>query len=453
EDHSRIAAWLDTCIASGCGELTPNTYRLIRKNGDILHVRSVGVIHRAPTGSHIVFGTVQDITEQIQAKREQERLQTQLLNAQKMEAIGTLAGGIAHDFNNILTSILGFTELAMEDTKANPLVLEHLNEIFSAGKRAKQLVRQILAFARQADDACRPIRIDTIVKEVLKLLRSSIPVSIDIKQHINSDAMVMGNAIQVYQIMMNLCANAAQAMEDEGGRLEVSLSNTSFNDARARHLNLKSGDYVKLKVSDTGPGIAPEIIDTIFDPYFTTKGPGEGTGMGLAVVHGIVQNYGGTIRADSKPKKGTVFTVYLPAVKGHDISAPPMLEKAPAGIEHILLIDDELPIIKAASEILKRLGYTVTTRSSSPAALELFRSTPGKFDLVITDMTMPDMTGDRLAAELLSIRSNIPVILCTGYSKKMTKERAAEIGIKAFLNKPITRSSLALTVRHVLDQS
>jgi signal transduction histidine kinase/CheY-like chemotaxis protein len=395
-----------------------------------------------------------DITGRKQAEEMRLRLEEDLRQGQRMESIGTLAGGIAHDFNNILSSIIGFTELSLDGaTKGTPLE-NNLQEVYTAGMRARDLVKQILAFARQSDEERKPIQVDTIAKEVLKLIRSTIPTTIEIRENIESHSVIMGNPSQVHQLFMNLCTNAAQAMEDDGGTLEVGLTDAEHNDpSPLPQSGFKSGNYLKATVSDTGPGISADIIDSIFEPYFSTKGVGEGTGMGLALVHGIVESYGGKITVDSKLGKGTVFSIYLPIAKISEDHRPYEKEKPPSGTESILFVDDELPIANMGSQLLERLGYRVTVRTSSVEALELFRSKPDDFDLVITDMTMPNMSGDQLGVELMKMRSDIPVILCTGYSNKISEEIAKEIGIKAFAYKPIVKADLAETVRKVLNEA
>ena len=397
-----------------------------------------------PTG---IIGVTRDITER-------KRFEVQLQQAHKMEAVGTLAGGIAHDFNNILGIILGNTELAMDDVEKGTLLENNLQEIYTAGKRARDLVKQILAFARQSDEELKPIQVAKIAKEALKLVRSTIPTTIEIRQNLESDALVMANPTQVHQIFMNLCANAAQAMEDAGGILEVGLMEVELDDSSPQvQSGVKAGHYQKITVSDNGAGISPDVINSIFEPYFTTKKVGEGTGMGLALVHGIVESYGGKITVKSELGKGTVFTVFLPKTKKRDVYRPYEEKDLPSGTERILLVDDELSIAKMGSQILERLGYHVTVSTSSVEALDLFRSRPSDFDLIITDMTMPNMTGDLLAMELIAFRPDIPVILCTGYSKKISDEKASHIGIKAFAYKPMVKADLAKTVRRVLDEA
>ena len=383
---------------------------------------------------------------------ENRKLEHRIQQAQKMEAIGNLAGGIAHDFNNILSSIIGFTELALDEASKGTLLEDSLQEVYSAGKRAKELVKQILAFARQLDEKMSPIQPRVIVKEVLNFIRSTIPTTIEIQENIKSESLIFGNSTQVHQVLMNLCTNAAYAMEDSGGTLNLSLKDV-FVDKEKLSIGMKPGDYVEIKVADTGTGIPPDIIDSIFEPYFTTKTPGEGTGIGLALVQGVVESYGGKITVDSQMGKGTTFAIYLPINKKRTDQEAYEPEELPTGTERILFVDDEAPIAKMGGQILERLGYSVTTRTSSIEAVKLFRAKPNDFDLIVTDMTMPNMTGDKLAVEVMKIRSDIPVILCTGYSKKLSDESAAEIGIKAFAYKPVIKADLAKIVRKVLNEA
>ena len=401
-----------------------------------------------------ILGITHDLTERNEAEAERLKLESKLRQTQKIESIGTLAGGIAHDFNNILASVIGFTELALDEVEKDTNLENSLQEVYAAGKRARDLVKQILTFARQSDEEIKPVQFSVIAKEVLKFIRSSIPSMIEIRQNIESDSLIMANSTQVHQILMNLCTNASHAMGDEGGIMELSLKDVVIDGGGAAELfGLKPGNYIEVKVSDTGVGIPPGIIDSIFDPYFTTKGPAEGTGMGLAMVHGIVDSYGGKITVHSTLGKGTVFTIYLPITGERMARLPYELEDLPKGTERILFVDDEAPIARIGGQILERLGYSVTTSTVSVEALELFRSRPYDFDLVVTDMTMPNMRGDTLAAELRQIRPDIPVIICSGYSRKMSKDLAAEIGIKAFAYKPVDKAELANTVRKVLDDA
>jgi PAS domain S-box-containing protein len=452
EDHERVMANIGR-LQSGLN-VNGAEYRAIRKDGSTMPI----AVHASPIIHENEFmgfnGIVIDLTDQKTAEEEKNRLQVHFQRAQKMDAIGTLAGGIAHDFNNILSAIIGYTELSLDEIDKDSEIEYNLTAVLAAGERAKALVNQILAFARQSDENLQPTQVDTVAKEVLKFIRSSIPATIDIRQNITSDAPIMGNPTQIHQIMMNLCTNAAYAMQADGGVLGVDLKDT-FIDRRAGKAatGLKPGNYIELMVSDTGTGISPETIGTIFDPFYTTKPVGEGSGMGLSVVHGIVESYGGKITVVSELKKGSVFTVYLPITPKRISSHPDEMETLPAGTERVLFVDDETSIAEMAGMVLERLGYQVTTRTSSVAALNFFSTKANDFDLVITDMTMPGMTGDKLAVELMKIRADIPVILCTGYSKNISDETAKKLGIKAFAYKPIVRAHLAKTVRKVLDEA
>ena len=402
----------------------------------------------------LLQGVTRDITERKRAEVERSRLSTQLMQAQKFESIGNLAGGIAHDFNNILSAVIGFTEIALDDVEKGSNIETDLKEIYRAGQRAKDLVKQILTFARKSEEEIKPIKPKTVIEEVLKFIRSSTPTTIEIKQSITCGSSIMGNPTQLHQILMNLCTNAVQAMEEKGGTLEIGLADFRIGDTDAeRGLKLKPGEYIKLTVSDTGTGISPDALDLLFEPYYTTKAPGEGTGLGLAVVHGIVESYGGEIRIESEPGNGSVFDIFFPVIKTDEAGIADENEDLPTGSERILFIDDEAVIAKMAGQILERLGYSVTTKLNSIEALELFRSKPDDFDLVVTDMTMPCMTGDELAVEMTKIRPDIPVILCTGYSKKVSDEIDSQSRIKAFAYKPIVKADLAKTIRKVLDET
>jgi PAS domain S-box-containing protein len=403
------------------------------------------------------IGTVRvlkDITSRLQAEEDKKRLEAQLKQAQKMEAVGTLAGGIAHDFNNILSAVIGYTEIALEDVTENTLLKKNLKEVLKAGERARELVNQILAFSRHSEETLKPLKVKIILKEALKLLRASLPSTIEIVQNIESEACVLASPTQIHQILMNLCTNAGHAMQERGGSLDVSLTDVEL-DSRFTSQNpgASPGPYLKLTVRDTGHGIPPEVQDRIFDPFFTTKGIGEGTGMGLAVVHGIITNYGGIIQIESQAGKGTTFDIFIPIIeKETDIQAAEQ-SSVPHGSERILFVDDEEIMVDVGRQMLERLGYRVTVKSSSVEALSLFKARQDEFDLVITDMTMPILTGDRLAVKLMAIRPDIPVILCTGYSAQVSEEKAKSLGIKAFVMKPLVRISLANTIRRVLDEN
>jgi PAS domain S-box-containing protein len=387
---------------------------------------------------------------------ETKRLEAQLQQAQKMEAVGTLAGGIAHDFNNILAAIIGYTELAMIDVPEESHSKQNLKEVLKASHRARDLVKQILTFTRQSKQERRPVLISPIVKEALKLLRSSLPTTIEIHQNIEVPSgweIVEADPTQIHQVLMNLCTNAHHAMQENGGVLEVSLTAVDLDYSfTAQDPDMDPGQYLKLTVRDTGHGMPPDVLGRVFDPYFTTKEKDKGTGLGLAVVHGIVKDYGGTITVDTELGKGTTFSVYLPKIEGEVITKPePGPGGIPTGHERILFVDDEQALVEMGEQMLDHLGYEVTTRTSSIEALELFRTKADQFDLVITDMTMPNMTGDQLAMKIMKIRPDLPIILCTGFSERITPEKAKNMGIKAFSMKPLVMRDLADTVRKVLD--
>jgi PAS domain S-box-containing protein len=421
-------------------------HRILYADGGVGYINVRYFVVRDENGNTVkTYGVNQDVSD----SKNRER---QFQQAQKMESIGILAGGIAHDFNNILSSIIGFTELALEETPSGTALEDNLQEVYSAGQRARELVAQILTFARQSDEKKSPIPPSAVASEVLKFIRSTIPTTIAIQQEIKSGALIMGNATQVYQLLMNLCTNAAQSMEDAGGVLKVSMKDVVF-DAKVSAIDIGLGPYVEIKVSDTGVGISPDVMDSIFDPYFTTKSPGVGTGMGLAVVHGIVESCRGKISVDSQLGKGTTFTIHLPVTRKRADLHVEKCGLAPMGQERILFVDDEAPITKMGGQILGRLGYSVITKTSSIDALALFKAKPDDFDLVVTDMTMPHMTGDKLAIELMKIKHDIPVILCTGYSQKISNDTASKIGAKAIIYKPIVKVDLAKIVRNVLDET
>jgi|GEM_PF-800541 len=394
-----------------------------------------------------------DITRIKDLEKESLRIQAQLQQAQKMEAIGTLAGGIAHDFNNILSAVIGYTEIVLGDIAEGSPQHRNLQEVLKAGNRARDLVNQILMFSRQTEKELKPVQINQIVIETLKLLRASLPTTIRIEPNLHSNSAVLADPTQIHQVMMNLCTNASHAMREKGGQLKIELSDIDLDGSFIdQHPYLSAGTYINLRVSDTGHGMEAKVTDRIFDPFFTTKERGEGTGMGLAVVLGIVKSHGGTITVSSNVDQGSSFDVFLPVIEREANAQIRPKIIMPTGTEHILFVDDEKSLVDLGFQILERLGYDVTTRTSSVEALELFMAQPDKFDLVITDMTMPNMTGDELAAKLMAIRADIPVILCTGYSERISKDKAQGIGIKEFVLKPIIMSDMAITVRKVLDE-
>ncbi len=397
-----------------------------------------------------------DITERKKAEDERKNLQHQLQQAQKMEAIGTLAGGIAHDFNNILGAVIGYAELAREDSSPGSAAAWDLDQVIKASSRAKDLVKQILAFSRQAESEQIPIQPTVIIKETLKMLRSSLPSTIVIDQKFAADiGTILADPTQIHQIIMNLCTNAFHAMEESGGILSIGVECCSFNqDALAGAPHARPGDFLHITIGDTGQGIAPEIRDKIFDPFFTTKEVGKGTGMGLSIVHGIVKSYGGFVSCESQLGKGTVFHINLPLLSiSHPLPDPKTMEIIPVGSAHILLIDDEKVLVEMGQNMLQRLGYRVTVCNSSLEALVSFQNQPDAYDLIITDQTMPGMTGIDLARRMLQIRPNLPIILCTGYSSLITEDRAKAFGIKGFAFKPLARRDLAVLIHKVLGNS
>ena len=394
-----------------------------------------------------------DITAQRKLEQREKSLNEKLRHVQKMKSIGTLAGGIAHDFNNILSSIMGFAELSMLDVQLKRPVLPHLKEIFTACTRARDLIHQILSFARKTEDTTVPVQINAIATEVMKLIRASLPSTVTIRQTIEPDLTVMGNPTQFHQIFMNLCTNAAQAMDERGGILEVSVTRVDETDLSplVEEIDTKNG-LIRITVKDTGCGIDPEIKDFIFDPYFTTKPPSEGTGMGLSTVYGIVKSMGGEISFESRKGEGSVFTIIFPASRENAELCESDTETLAGGHERILIVDDEPSIVTILKESLEYLGYQVSQETDSLKALARFTESPDTFDLVITDLTMPNLTGDALASKVMALRPDIPVILCTGFSRKMSEEKAFAMGIKAFIYKPVILKDLANLLRRILDQ-
>lgn len=430
-------------------------YRFIHKSGDIKWFREIGRPIFETDGEPLyIDGIVFDITGRKQMEEEKAQLQEQLRQAQRMEAMGTLAGGIAHEFNNILWIISANAEFALNILPEGNKVRKNLQRIEKSCFRASDLVKQILSFSRQEKQAPRPSDIRPIVKETLKFIRSSLPTTIEIKLEIPSQlGMVRVDPTQIHQVITNLCTNAFDAMRKEGGELEVSLADTELEqDTLPLPLGLAPGRYVRMRVKDTGLGMDQVVMKRIFEPFFTTKPVGKGTGMGLSVVHGIVQSYHGGITVDSEPGKGAVFDVFLPVIEDKPKIEVRTTKSVPTGKERILFVDDEVEIVESAREILEDLGYQVESENSPVEALRMFREQPDRFSLVITDMTMPRMTGEMLARELLLIRSDIPIIMCTGYGELITGERAKEAGIKEIIMKPARISNIAEAIRRVLDE-
>ena len=399
-----------------------------------------------------LFSIVVDVTEKMEMEK-------RLRQAQKMESVGTLAGGIAHDFNNILFPLIGHADLLKADLSTDDTsARQSLDEIMGAAFRARELIQQILTFSRRDDQAeeYHPLKLQLVVKECLKLLRSSIPRTIRIEQYVAPECgMVKANPTGIHQILMNLATNAFQAMEENGGTLKVNLRQVELDDSYSDLLSLGKGSYACLAVSDTGPGIDNSIVDKIFDPYFTTKEKDKGTGLGLSVVHGLVKGMKGDVTVYTEPGEGTEFHVYLPVAKKHSDDTPAMQDEAekavPGGTERILLVDDEQPVADIANRQLERLGYTVTKETSSQIALETFEKKPDRFDLLISDLSMPEMNGIKLAGRMKEIKPDLPVIICTGFTDRITDETIRKIGLNGYLLKPFIKRELAETIRRVLD--
>ncbi|OGR16055.1 MAG: hypothetical protein A2X81_08905 [Desulfobacterales bacterium GWB2_56_26] len=442
-------SWIDTY---GQVALTGRPISFERYTAPLDQYFEVAAYCPAPGQFACIF---QDITPRKKADVEKSLLEKQLRRRHKMEAIGTLAGGIAHDFNNILAAILGYADMAMEDLPPWSQARNHLQEVTKAGNRAKELVKQILAFSRKEEQHREPISLNTLVQEVVVFLRSTIPTTIDILLDLNPNCgPILADQTQIHQVLMNICTNGAQAMAAEGGTLSLCLREVTptVEELDQTGGRLPAGLQVRLDIADTGPGISDEHLDRIFDPYFTTKEFGTGTGMGLAVVHGIVKNHDGTIRVSKNLPKGTCFSLYFPRTE--EQIRPPAVADAPCGPgqERLLVVDDDPSIARMLQIFLDKQGYTTTILGSSRKALEIFRTKPQAFDLIITDQTMPDMTGEELAAKILALRSDIPIVLCTGHSTMIDEERARLQGIKAYHMKPVALKDLAATVRRLLDE-
>jgi signal transduction histidine kinase/ActR/RegA family two-component response regulator len=397
---------------------------------------------------------VQDVSEAREVEARLGSCVLKLRQAQRMEAIGTMAGGIAHEFNNLLSPILGYSELALTRCKGDPKMTAFMTETRGAALRAKSLIQQILVFTRQTETACSRIHLIPIVKEVVKQQRAALPESIRIRHVIRSEAdLVMGHPTQIHQVLTNLCTNSAFAMQATGGQIELRLATFSLAwPHRNEFPELRKGDYARLTVTDTGSGISPDVCDRIFDPFFTTKPTGEGVGMGLSVVKGIVTALGGAIAVESTPEDGTTFHVALPQVAQAEEPIEIRPDQVAAGEETILFVDDERGIAQMAEHILESLGYRAVVVTEGAKALELFRNDPGKFDLLITDQVMPGMTGAEMFAEMRAIRPDLPAIMCTGFSEQLTRTEAIALGMSEVLPKPVTRGELANAIRVALHK-
>jgi PAS domain S-box-containing protein len=447
DDRGRVASASKRQLQGNYDEV----YRVVRPDGTIRWVRDKAFPIRDQSGKvYRIVGTAEDVTET-------RKLEEQFMQAQKMEAIGTLAGGIAHDFNNILAAITGYAELIKMQVANDPQVGTYLTALLQASSRATSLVRQILAFSRQATHERHPIQLQLVVEESLRLLRATIPVTVAFETQMEEDApWVLADATQLHQVMMNLGTNAAHAMAGGPGKLGVRLQKRDVTDHFARSTSrLHSGPYVVLSVSDTGCGMSAEVMERMFDPFFTTKAPGEGTGLGLAVVHGVMQTHEGEVLVKSEPGKGTTFELYFPAYQeaveaavGSDVTEIPRGRG-----ERILFVDDEAPIMLVGRLMLEEIGYKVDGETEAPAALDRVQANPQGYDLVVTDLTMPEMTGLEFARRILAIRPDMPVILTTGYNATLTDSRIKELGIREMLLKPLSMHSLGVALRRVLDMN
>ncbi|MDR3554177.1 MAG: response regulator [Syntrophobacteraceae bacterium] len=421
-----------------------------KKNGALFHAEvTISSVRDASEAIVNYVSVIRDVTHEV-------NLEKSLRQAEKMECIGTLAGGIAHDFNNILMAIMGYAEIALALPSENQALKNSLGQIFAAGLRAKELVRQILTFSRRSEQERRPVQLALIVSEAMKLLRASLPSTIEIRREVSRDAahaVILSDPTQIHQVVMNLGVNAAHAMRDKGGVLSLGLRKVQVEaSTMAEHPDLRPGPYVCLEVGDTGRGIDAGILDRIFDPYFTTKEVGEGTGLGLSVAQNIVRASGGTIEVESRPGHGTIFHIWFPGLEEDSAPAVEALERLPSGNERILFVDDEKPLTELGRATLESLGYTVRTELSSPDAFKIFHADPRAFDLVITDMTMPHITGIELAAKIREVRPDIPIILCTGFSEDRVVKDYCKKANCQIVTKPYSIASLAKAVRQALDQ-
>jgi PAS domain S-box-containing protein len=453
--HEDLPSVRDMFERVATGVFQPKEYRIVTVAGDTRWVRSSSKRLLQDGRFAGIQGMLTDISYRKEAEAEKERLEARLRQAQKMEALGTLAGGIAHDFNNILAAIIGYTEMMMCDVSVNTPMHNDLQQLLKAGNRAKDLVKQILVFSRMKGQQERvPVDLGVVIGEALRLLRATLPATIAIRQNLAPGAgWALADPSQIHELVIHLGTNAAHAMEDSGGLLEVTLGTVDLDaEAAAYYSNITPGGYLMLTVSDTGRGMDPATLERVFDPYFTTKEVGKGSGLGLAVVHGIVRRHMGAITVQSTPGKGTVFSVYLPRLESDTKAISEKTETIPSGTGRILFVDDEEELAKVWPRMLQQLGYDVLAKTSSVEALQAFRAQPEEFDLVMTDYTMPDMTGEQLAREVLKVRPDVPIVLCTGFSEKINEEKAKALGITEFVSKPLDLRTLAGVVHRALGK-
>lgn len=446
---------LDTHFPQGIDAIKEDLFSQGRWDGELIHLKKDGnrivvmsrrVLRRNENGAPLgILEINNDISERKQVEQ-------QLRQVHKMEAVGALTAGIAHDFNNILASVIGFAELAKNRIEEGSREERYVQRVLDAALRGRELIRRMLTFSRQTEQEKRPLELSSAVKETVRFLRASIPSTINVRMTIESESgLVLGDPVQIQQVIMNLCTNGAHAMKERGGNLDIELSDYSGWPPNIS-TKLKPGSYMRLVVRDTGDGIPADIIDKIFDPFFTTKSQGEGTGLGLSVVHGIIKGHDGDITVESEPGKGSVFTLFLPKITMERATVREADGPIPTGHERILFVDDEKPLAEMGEAMLLELGYHVVSKTNSREALATLRLDPSRFDLVITDQTMPEMTGMELAKEILTVRADMPIIVCSGFDNSTEGDKAASLGIGALVSKPLTKREMAITIRTVLDR-
>ncbi len=452
QDLEAFPSWLEKAFS---GEKATLIFQVIKKDGEICWVSSTLSPIQGDGEISMALGLLTDVTAEKAAQAEKLALESRLAQAQKMEAIGRLAGGIAHDFNNLMSPILGYSEMMLQDFADNKQVQENLSEVVMAANRAKELVRQILIFGSRAEEHPRPVELGSIIQDALKLVRASVPSTIAVSFMKEPTRFVVNaDPTQVQRVVMNLCSNAAHAMQNKDGRLDIVLKRATVGQGYSpMGCELAPGSYARLTIKDNGHGMSPEILNQIFEPYFTTKEVGEGSGIGLAVAHSVVSKLGGSIEVTSNSGKGTCFCTYLPIIENApDLENEVLAEPLPKGSGRILLVDDESTLVNMTRQMLSRLGYQVTTVNNGLEALDILHAAEGNYDLIITDLTMPGLTGDKLALVVKDKWPGLPVILSTGYTEALTGKKAEQLGMAAILSKPVDMQQMARTVSDVLNK-